>query len=749
MQTELYISINGDSIQPDQLKFSKATEFCSFLIKGAVPFIKFIECKQLGQCEIIVFEIEPEVPQHPVHDISSNERLAVAFSENEPPLVMALRNSFPIVPHLHFTFKDQPRFLCLTEESYVEQQRYWTPALLVRQIHRWLSLTSRGELHQSDQPLEPFFFGNADRLILPAVFFDNEPVDLKQMVIYIAGRTLGKTTLIATTPDKKPLDVKEADVRFIGCVITIQPQLHGIIRQRPRTLKELQNQLAESGQDIVVALRHQLREWFENKTVTMDSALLLLLRIPKIRELAGPVEAIETWAFPTTKTITQVGEELGIWGVYEQNIGLNILPDTSKNGEDVPIDIYVPTSTLTKKQAALFNGLTMDERQYLAIGAGALGSQVLNNVIRAGQGQWIVLDEDQLLPHNVARHFLPGHCIGTAKAESMALLLNATTEQKSIKPIVANVLKGEWQASLQNEQPLDCIIDMSASVSVARYLASDTIMTARRISLFINPTGSDLVLLAEPEDRSIKLDQLEMEYYCSLVHTPALQGHLLQNGKPIKYSYACRDVSLQIPQDQVALHAAIGARALRTTLATSHTQIKVWRSKDDLTVTATEIIPSLYEVLMAGKWEVCISRRLITAISKCRKNRLPNETGGVLIGSFDMQRTRIYLVDQIPSPPDSKEWPTAYIRGVEGLAERLSEISNYTAQQLIYIGEWHSHPFLSSTNPSNDDIKLFEWLGEQRLCDGLPAVISIVGDNNISLFVDDINSGRAEIAIIN
>ena len=77
----------------------------------------------------------------------------------------------------------------------------------------------------------------------------------------------------------------------------------------------------------------------------------------------------------------------------------------------------------------------------------------------------------------------------------------------------------------------DAILDMSTSVSVARMLARDTESTARRISLFLTPSGRDLVLLAEDKERGITLDALEMQYYRAVLNDRRLSGHLDHAGQ--------------------------------------------------------------------------------------------------------------------------------------------------------------------------------------------------------------------------
>ena len=122
-----------------------------------------------------------------------------------------------------------------------------------------------------------------------------------------------------------------------------------------------------------------------------------------------------------------------------------------------------------------------------------------------------------------------------------------------------------------------------------------------------------------------------------------------------------------------------------------------------------------------------------------RESKLPNETGGVLLGSFDLDAHVAYIADTIPSPPDSEEWPTLYIRGKKGLRPEVDRLAAATDGMLEYIGEWHSHPDGCSTAPSPDDLKVFAWLTEIMSLDAVPATMMIVGDQGrVSFFLGKI-----------
>jgi hypothetical protein len=107
-----------------------------------------------------------------------------------------------------------------------------------------------------------------------------------------------------------------------------------------------------------------------------------------------------------------------------------------------------------------------------------------------------------------------------------------------------------------------------------------------------------------------------------------------------------------------------------------------------------------------------------------------------------MQRQIAYVVDALPSPPDSQEWPTLYIRGCKELPTKVEEIIQSTAGNLGYVGEWHSHPEGAATSPSGDDRKVFAWLTERMDAEGKPAMMMIVGDNEIRLFLCEMSDPK-------
>jgi integrative and conjugative element protein (TIGR02256 family) len=349
-----------------------------------------------------------------------------------------------------------------------------------------------------------------------------------------------------------------------------------------------------------------------------------------------------------------------------------------------------------------------------------------------------------MMPHNAARHALDGHFIGCNKAEALAFVGNSIIGDEqlfSALPLDVIGADAKHEELSKGLREADAILDVSTSVAVARTLVYDVDSSARRISLFMTPSGQDLVLIAEDKERKLKLDALEMQYYRAAMNEQTLEGHFGKNEPHRRYGQSCNDITSTLPQHLVALHAAIGATALREILRNHDSVLAVWRA-DNAGNVRRITLPTWPIILQkAGSWTIVIDHGLLHKLSSMRKEKLPNETGGVLLGSFDVQRSILYIVDALPSPPDSEEWPTLYIRGSKGLRQLVDRFQEVTHGMIEYVGEWHSHPKGANTGASLDDLEVFAWLTELMETEGLPAVMMIVGDpGRTSCFVGEIKT---------
>jgi integrative and conjugative element protein (TIGR02256 family) len=194
-----------------------------------------------------------------------------------------------------------------------------------------------------------------------------------------------------------------------------------------------------------------------------------------------------------------------------------------------------------------------------------------------------------------------------------------------------------------------------------------------------------------------------------------------------------------VSPETVQLHAALLSRSLQAAVGLEEAALTVWRSIAEtgaIVPTSIALYPSWREE--RGGWTVLIDRGLIDAARLIRREHLPRETGGILLGSIDQYRRTIALVDVMPPPSDSIGTTASFERGTQGVPEAVVEASRRTAGIVGYVGEWHSHPPRVSVNMSTEDLRQLLHLTMHLGTDGDPSVMLIVGDADWSLIVGEV-----------
>lgn len=747
-----FLPLPGEPAPPGALTAPKALETVRLLAAGTNPYARLVECRTNTTADIVVLDVEVQLPQHRLHDIRRHERTAAVFprDDEQRPDVLALRPDFPLVPHLNLQLTERPRSLCLYDRLWPEIRLDWTAPTFVELIRAWLALTAQGRLHGDDQPLEPLLPDGIEDLVMPSDLFNPDLQKAHPLAVVRVPSGNKRWTYIAHHPSSAPTD-RDREPQFIGIVVTSNPRVHGVIHSAPKNLAELHDYMASADGDVLGTLRARFRDWPSEEFQALQGAYpIIILHLPKTRSAGAPPENTEVRAFVALATVKEVGQAIDAWGITAGHRGLLLHVDDTKRGQEIQIHPLNPRRTLSRSFAANLNAVAPSTPLRIsAIGVGALGSQVVLNLVRSGFGQWTLIDDDIMLPHNAARHALDGHFVGQSKAEALAAVANRTIDSGDIaRAVVANV----WRPGEQGEELLvalresDLILDMSASIAVARYLTRGVESPARRASAFLNPSGTGLTLLVEDASRRAPLDLLEMQFYRQLIDRSELTAFLDRTDGAVRAGQSCRDTSARMPQDLVALHAGIASRALRKAIEAQDATIRAWRVDEHTQrVDAVEVVVAEPVTQRARGWTICTDSHLLQSVVDLRSRKLPNETGGVLVGHFDMTRKIAYVVDAVPSPPDSKEWPTVYIRGCRGLRNRISEIGRATGGMLEYVGEWHSHPDGSGTSPSPDDGIVLGWLAKYMDPVGRPGILAIVGEGRqLAFYVNaaEIN-GRA------
>jgi hypothetical protein len=520
------------------------------------------------------------------------------------------------------------------------------------------------------------------------------------------------------------------------------------LRHAPVTLAALAAELRQGGIDLDQEIRARLTTWagIANDSVRrLSSRLAIVIGFPVTTPDGKTTNDLR--AFISVDTAGQIGVNAGVLlntkaaGVAgASDVYVRAVPENKPSSDHIKIEPAQVHFAFDRELAAAVAGHpSPDRRRSVLVGAGALGSQIGMNLAREGAFSWTVVDSDYLLPHNLARHALSVNELGAPKAlalaRQMGLLLN-----ESFTAVAGDATKPDAELVKELAQA-DVIIDASASVAVSRHLADLPDGNARRISVFFNPAGTAVVVLAEGKDRSITLRDLEAQYHRLVQTDPGLEGHL-RSQPGLRYSGSCRALTNRIPATSAALLSALGARGLVEALKGDDAVVGIWKITSGGGVQVIERPGAAAHRSAFGSWTIIYDDDLLVELARLRDSRLPSETGGVLLGIADMSRKSIHVAHALPEPEDSRGSPQGFERGVVGLKAAVDRAVEASLHQLSYVGEWHSHPRRSSPLPSGIDLAQIVWLGNELEHEGLPGLMAISADNGAFAFVLAGSGGR-------
>jgi hypothetical protein len=730
-----WLATVGEAIAAENsIELPAAREFVDLLAGGRVTGAVLVAVRQNASQTTVHVDIEVERPQVLAHDIKATEPIGVVFpTSGGAPRVFALREDFPDTPHQNERPADKPASLCIDDRTWQEARLTYTSMDLARRIQLWLANAAKGELHDRSLPPEPLFYPAPMSILLPAAALGPE------------GHRQSLSGYIRR--DNESLIIAEA-AGIAGTrpgILTIlqyraSPQKLARIRHAPSTLAELAGELENLDVNLLDDLKAQLRTWggSSKHDTRLSSYLVFLITFPVLDE--RDAESLNRRAFVSVESAGDVGEKLGLFfkekpsskalPTYLPAVGLEAKPDSIIIQ---PAGIHLAFEREIAREIAGHSAT--DTRRVLLVGAGSIGSNIAVNLAREGRFSWTVVDNDALLPHNLARHALLHPDVGAPKAVVLAEHLSALLGEPCQGVIADIIAPGPKQQECVDKAlaGAEVIIDASASVAVSRHL-SDLQTPGRRICAFFNPAGTSAVVLSEPVDRSVTLHDLEAQYFRMLLTDKKLTKHLQPPPAGVSYSGSCRSLTNRIPATRATVLAALASRGIVDCLGHEHGSIAVW-TLDDTGRVAHVCRRASAVHRLEHRWKVTCGADL----HQLRKKGLPAETGGVLMGIVDSSRRTIHLAYAMPAPEDSNASTTGFERGVAGLLKSVTDVAESTMYQLRYVGEWHSHPSRASVRPSSTDLQQVVWLAREMSDEGFPAIMVISGERKrYSILIGDL-----------
>lgn len=702
---------------------------------------------------IVVECCDGTVPSRNSVGIKNRERLLLLHGPGlaTPHEVWALRVGFPVTSHQNHVPPGEPASLCLYFEPWSAVERTWTPAKHLQRILWWLRETALGTLHRGDQPLERLYFVSRYQIVLPADF--NEHVSSQSDVLQLAcaRSRISGTVLRGIFVSKDAMNANANDPGLDILVARVPSVVSTRIERYPATLGELHDQLVARGSGFVTNLVDTMKRVVPSAGLPIRNPhvqhTLMLLQVPVTRGEEAIPERTDVVGFIVhDTTLAGLGIACGAafdgtdGKAYADNLSLigasdtvTFTPQIWRNLTVEPVDIRV---AFTPKDARKASGIPDADAEFQGIlaGVGALGSCMADLWCRAGWGSWTFIDDDILYAHNLVRHIAKDPHIGWAKVDivtDMARLTWPTAPMPvAISAKVTDFNKEEVKNALLGATLL---VDATTTLEVPRDL-SDRNDSPRMVSTFLTPSGRSSVLLLEDESRMIRLSAIEAQYYRAVLNHEWGESHLDGHHGVYWVGGGCRDLSGVLPQEIVQLHGATLARQVRLLSVKPEAQIRVWAMDEESGALVVEVVRveiSIERTL--GEWRVIWDEGLAEKLKGIRRESLPNETGGVILGYVDQKRKAIHVVDVLPAPIDSVANQAEFTRGTTGVKKAIERAAELTANIVGYLGEWHSHPRHSSATPSATDTVLLAYLAENLAMDGVPALMVIVGEHDISV----------------
>ena len=373
-------------------------------------------------------------------------------------------------------------------------------------------------------------------------------------------------------------------------------------------------------------------------------------------------------------------------------------------------------------------------------GAGALGSAIFNNLVRAGANDVIVQDSDTIMPHNLARHTALTSDIYKPKVTHSAALASGMViegVETTIVPHKGDILalsNDEFVARTRDRLIVDATADERVRTRIDELRSIHPTTTVRSEIFNDGRLGATFVSLPGGPG----LAELMLSMIALAVDEPAVACWLDHEARhpfgldPFMYGFGCGSQTVHLPNYVVEQHASatlptiIGDRSesgIGLNPLDEHYRPLGWRWHPIMPFTS-------FTPLTEVEWRVIVSASALKRMTSLRTDALPSETGGYLYGSWDAARQTITILSASALPPGSTFTSTTLELGPAGQLQEERRFLRKTRERLFLCGTWHSHPGESAAM-SGKDYKAMERHHAVDVENKRPTLIVIVADDDV------------------
>lgn len=617
-----------------------------------------------------------------ITDIGVRDREEVHFIFPEAfPLkapTIKLRDDFPrTFPHINPSEKHVIPCIYEGDLSELLQQSEWMNGIL-NQLADWLEKAASNDLMNYDQGWEAmrndhnigFLEYDIDETL--ASFRRLKTSLLIQPILYE-----NRGERIFTGSLGNPEELKKAHILYF-----LTPEI--IDRYVPNAIQTL-NDLCEYGRSLGIDRIKESIDRFDRQHIDEDK-LFIVFSVRRPVKLIGSESNIEflNFAISKAKHRRKKGRELK-----------RTLPDCA-----VGMLYHIAEKSPRLLQRISGTKTIIDEHKAITlVGCGSLGSKIGMHLARNGNGPFHCIDNDIFMPHNNARHALT---LTWAQNKAELLSLSMFNIGKIIsKPIPKDALNVDYSESR-------LIIDTTSSFSVRNFLMAKSGLPSV-ISCGLYDRGLFGLVLVENEYKTTNL----IHIWACLYHMSLTNEHINNilfslNMENVSIGQSCSSQTMVVDDAHISIMAASMSLKIQHIIESGlpkKAEILLAQYDDNYSLSATvTIVPKFIPVksILDKEWTVFISEPVLERMMNIMRQKIPNETGGVLLGSVFLYPKSVVITDIIDAPPGSIETPTLFILGIEGLEQKIRDTEKKTNGKVTYLGTWHSHPNGGKASPTDE-----------------------------------------------
>ena len=644
------------------------------------------------------------------------------------PYTMMNREDFPFSSLSHvntFIYDNTDEFifkpyLCLHRGNVDEWFHEVGVSGYVARVKKWLKDATKGELIKHNDGFEPMMRLDSS---FGSIVYDTDSIinfieqNQKSQIIEFRSMRYNKQNIRKVYVDDNFIPTKN----IIPCIIIYDKNSDS----KDGYLGEYRGEL----QDFINFLDYKLIERaisrynnIHNNGYPSIGLCFLIYGIKRPQKLIGQRTNIELLNFFIALNINSKSAKVVISGKE----GCRILNHIKQFSPSVAAEISASEHIIDKK--------------LLFVGCGALGSKISLSLARMGVIKQSLVDNDIILPHNLARNALTFDSFendNIYKSNAMQMIITAMYKKALCKSYKDKIM--DFPIEKLNEN--DYIIDCTASGIVLDYFVSTSGINTPIIRAEIADEGRLGFTFIENKSENVNIKDLRYVLYYEALKNETIYNWLNKVAKnetdfahqEFSIGFGCSSDTMIIDDAVINIHAGITTSIIKNLSSDDFGSIYInLYHQNDLTKNSVfKITVEPYKVIKNDDWTIKTNQSVLNKIYSIANDKLEN--GGIFIGNVDNKDKVVRILD-IFIPPDNQRSCLFLVRGQIDIEKHLNYISKRTAGLITYVGEWHTHPNMA-TQMSKTDENTFTGMAKELAKIQFPALLGIFNGNNETFYL--------------